>query len=73
VSAPLGIATTRYEDRISSALLGSGHADVRFEEHDAVCGAGILFLLPALLSQGLLKTKEVYSLPASHYYGLVTM
>jgi hypothetical protein len=29
-----------------------------------------LFLLPALLSQGLLKTKEVYQLPASHYYGL---
>jgi uncharacterized protein YsxB (DUF464 family) len=70
VSAPLGIATTRYEDRISSALLGGGHADVRFEDHDAVCGAGVLFLLPALLSQGLLKTKEVYTLPASHYYGL---
>jgi hypothetical protein len=51
-------------------LLGAGHADIRFEEHDAVCGAGILFLLPALLSQGLLKTKEVYTLPASHYYGL---
>jgi hypothetical protein len=29
-----------------------------------------LFLLPALLSQGLLKTKEVYQVPASHYYGL---
>jgi hypothetical protein len=29
-----------------------------------------LFLLPALLSQGLLKTKEVYQMPASHYYGL---
>lgn len=27
-------------------------------------------MLPALLSQGLLKTKEVYQLPASHYYGL---
>ncbi|CAN5371364.1 hypothetical protein BH20BAC1_BH20BAC1_12210 [soil metagenome] len=30
----------------------------------------MLFLLPALLAQGLLKTKEVYTLPQSHYYGL---
>lgn len=27
-------------------------------------------MLPALLSQGLLKTNEVYQMPASHYYGL---
>lgn len=27
-------------------------------------------MLPALLSQGLLKTKEVYQLPSNHYYGL---
>jgi len=26
--------------------------------------------LPALLAQGLLKTKEVYNVPQSHYYGL---
>jgi hypothetical protein len=26
--------------------------------------------LPALLAQGLLKTKEVYQVPQSHYYGL---
>lgn len=38
--------------------------------HQSVIGAGILFLLPALLSQGLLKTKEVYQIPANHYYGL---
>ena len=47
-----------------------GHAPVRFEENQGVCGAGVLFLLPSLLTQGLLKTKEVYSLPANHYYGL---
>ena len=29
-----------------------------------------MFLLPALLAQGLLKTKEVYKIPESHYYGL---
>ena len=68
--APLGIATTRYEDRLASAVSGAGNANAIFEAHDAVCGAGVLFLLPALLLQGLLKTKEVYSLPQTHYYGL---
>jgi len=50
--------------------MGMGHAAVRFESHQSVVGAGVLFLLPALLSQGLLKTKEVYQMPANHYYGL---
>jgi hypothetical protein len=68
--APLGIATTRYEDRMAAALLGAGHAKVEFKEHEALCGAGLLFLLPALLAQGLLKTKEVYHFPQNHYYGL---
>jgi hypothetical protein len=35
-----------------------------------VCGAGVLLLLPALLEQGLLRTKEVYHIPENHYYGL---
>ncbi len=69
-AAPLGMATTRYEERIAAATTGSGHAPVRFESHQGVCGAGVLFLLPSLLSQGLLKTKEVYEVPASYYYGL---
>jgi hypothetical protein len=38
-----------------------------------LCGAGVLFLLPALLSQGLLKAQQVYQLPVSHYYGLVSV
>jgi len=66
----LGIATTRYEDRTAGILSGIGNAAVQFEAHQAVCGAGVLFLLPALLSQGLLKTSEVYKIPQSHYYGL---
>jgi hypothetical protein len=53
-----------------SSLGTGGHASVKFEESQGLCGAGILFLLPALLSQGLLKTKEVYQLPHNHYYGL---
>lgn len=55
---------------MATAVLGAGNAAVHFDVHEAVCGAGVLFLLPALLSQGLLKTKEVYSIPQNHYYGL---
>lgn len=66
----MGIATTRYEDRTAGILSGIGNAAVQFEAHQAVCGAGVLFLLPALLSQGLFKTSEVYKVPQSHYYGL---
>jgi len=66
----LGIATTRYEDRIYSSLGISGNAVVKFEESQGLCGAGVLFLLPALLAQGLLKTKELYQFPSNHYYGL---
>jgi len=66
----LGIATTRFEDRIAAATQGAGHGVVKFDASQAVCGGGVLFLLPALLSQGLLKTREVYQMPASHYYGL---
>jgi hypothetical protein len=64
------MATTRYEDRIASAIGIAGHAAVKFESHQALCGAGILLMIPALLSQGLLKTKDVYTLPPNHYYGL---
>ena len=55
---------------MAAPLLGTGHAKVEFNEHDAVSCGGLLFLLPALLMQGLLKTKEVYQVPLSHYYGL---
>jgi hypothetical protein len=70
IQSPLGIATTRYEDRVMSSLGSAGHAQVIFEESQGLCGAGVLFLLPALLSQGLLRTSDVYQLPCNHYYGL---
>lgn len=55
---------------MAAAVLGAGHGSVEFNNHEALCGAGLLFLLPALLAQGLLKTKEVYHFPQNHYYGL---
>jgi hypothetical protein len=66
----LGVATTRFDDRVASAVGMAGHAVPIFEPAQSVCGAGVLFLLPSLLLQGLLKTKEVYTVPPSHYYGL---
>lgn len=50
--------------------MGAGNASIEFNVHEGLCNAGVLFLLPALLSQGLLKAKEVYHIPDSHYYGL---
>ena len=44
--------------------------DIKFEEGQALGHAGVLFLLPSLLAQGLLKTKEVYTWPSKVYYSL---
>lgn len=66
----MGIATSRIEDRMPIARNNMGNATPLFESHQSVMGAGILFLLPALLSAGLLKAKDIYSLPENHYYGL---
>lgn len=41
---------------------------IHFEPNEAVACAGVLFLLPALLSQGLLQTKQVYQYPQGVYY-----
>jgi len=65
ISSELGIATTRVEDRIFHNA-----AEVKFENSQSIWGGGVLFLLPSLLLQGLLKTKEVYQLPPGHYYGI---
>lgn len=65
ISTELGIATTRVEDRIFHKA-----AQVKFENSQSVWGGGVLFLLPSLLLQGLLKTKEVYKIPSTHYYGI---
>ena len=70
MSAPLGIATTRYTDRTLAAVGACGNAMPEFAVHDGVCYGGILFLLPALIAQELFNTKEVYDIPQSHYDGL---
>jgi len=65
-----GVATSRAEERIACSLGQSPVPDIKFEEGQALGYAGVLFLLPALLGQGLLKTKEVYTWPSKVYYSL---
>ena len=66
----LGMATTRLEERVSCSIGEGTSGGVQFEEGQALNGGGVLFLLPALLAQGLLKTKEVYTWPSKFYYSL---
>lgn len=55
---------------MASSLGQSGPAEVRFEASEGLCGAGVLAMVPALLSQGLMLTKELYKFPSNQYYGL---
>jgi len=64
------MATTRLEERIACSLGYGSSGVVQFEEGESLSGGGVLFLLPALLAQGLLKTKEVYNWPLKFYYSL---
>jgi len=40
-----------------------------FESQEGLCEAGVLFALPALISQGLLKFKDIYEALPAGYYG----
>jgi hypothetical protein len=69
-SSPMGIATFRFEERAICALGLGNNAPAKFEENNGVQYAGVLFLLPSLLIQGLLKAKEVYQFSKRSYYSL---
>ena len=73
MNAPMGQATTRYVERALCAVGTGTHAEVQFDGQQSLDGAGVLFLLPALLLQGLLKTQEVYSIKPGHYYSLTSI
>jgi hypothetical protein len=68
----MGIATTRQSDRIAASLGKTQSALPIFEHANNVCQAGVLFMLPGLLSQGLLKGKQIYHTFKKGYYGLVS-
>jgi hypothetical protein len=69
----MGIAATSPSERLASSIGSQQEAKPKFEHSDNVCQAGVLLLLPSLLSQGLLKAKEIYGKLSKGYYGLVTM
>lgn len=66
----MGIGTTNYEQRVLSSIGKGGEAEIHFEHSQSISHGGVLFALPALLAQGLLKTKDVYSIPSKNYYPL---
>jgi hypothetical protein len=70
-STGIGLATTRIEDRILAATGNLNEAPSIFEPHEAVRYGGILTIIPALLSQGLLTAKDIYTSWKKGYYGFV--
>lgn len=66
----LGVGATNIEGRISSSIGGGQKAETLFENHQNVCHAGVLFSVPALLCQGLLKAESIYSDVEKGYYKL---
>lgn len=59
--APLGIATTRYTERAVAAKGLINGAAPLFTNQESILYGGVLFLLPALIQQGLFKTTELYT------------
>jgi hypothetical protein len=55
----------------SLGIMGSGK--IEHESHKTLDSGGLLFLIPALLSQGLLKSKEIYEYSEKYYYSLQTI
>jgi hypothetical protein len=69
----MGVATTREMDRVLASMGKLQEATPIFTPADNVCNAGVLFLLPALIAQGLLKGVEIYGSLKKGYYGLLSI
>ncbi len=68
-SSPLGIATTRFEERAWASTGLLPFASPLFESNESLSQAGVLFALPALMSQGLFDYRQIYSELKNGYYG----
>ena len=67
----MGMGCTRVIERVLASMGKLGEAPSIFKESLDVSNAGVLWSLPALLSNGLLNhTKEKFSLPQG-FYGLI--
>lgn len=69
----MGVGATREMDRVSASVGTLQQADPLFVSANNVCNAGVLLLLPALISQGLLKGIAVYGSIKKGYYGLLSI
>lgn len=70
MEASLGMAAIRVAERGMAAAGLLQEAVPLFGNKQSVDNGGVLFALPALLAQGLLKYKEVYEKFSNGYYGL---
>lgn len=66
----MGIATTNKVERVLAVTGKQKYADTHFEHHQSVMHAGVLFALPALISQGLDKAFSTFDELKSGFYGL---
>jgi hypothetical protein len=68
IQAPLGVGTTRTEERVLAAFGLLSGAPIRFELAEDVAQGGVLCALPALLMLGLLRhSRRNFTLPAGFY------
>ena len=71
VAESIGIAAVRVEERILASTGDIEQTKTRFESCESVMQAGLLFSIPALMSQGLFKASKHYGSWKSGYYGFV--
>ena len=71
--AGMGMACTREDDRVGAAFGESGSADPVFMPNVDVKSAGVLFALPSLLLNGLLKYCDQHLSVPKGYYGLQSL
>ena len=63
----MGIATTNPVERTLASFGFIKGVQPKFDNHNSVPNGGVLFLLPALLSQGLMKIKETHKIEEGYY------
>jgi hypothetical protein len=71
ISAPMGVAATNISARMQASIGELYFVKPEFECVYDIPNGGVLLALPALLSNGLLKFDEYFSLPKG-YYSLTT-
>ena len=63
----MGIATTNETERALARFGAIAGVEPKFETHNSVPNGGVLFLLPALLSQGLMTIKDTHKIREGYY------